>query len=133
MTTAIDKSNTTERVGFEKANQPLSTTVNHIRVGEHHDKVRVVMDLSDAVDYRIERSSDGKEVIVILPDAEWGAVKRSGMSKTSVISGFETEARRVDGIQLRLLAKDRMIVDKDGLLPPQYGRGYRIYIDLMAD
>jgi len=91
------------------------------------------MDLSADTDYRIVRNEDGKEVLVILPDVAWDAVKRWGDDNMLVLSGFKAEALSGGGVQLRLLGKDKISVHKEGVLAPQYGRGYRLYIDLVSD
>lgn len=105
-------------------------TVKDIRVGEHPDKVRLVLDLSAPIDYKIEEGDTGLIVLIDLPGSDWQAKAADDLNNSRVLKGFSTEALPDGGTRLILKAREQMTVKDHELLPEDDGQGNRLYIDL---
>lgn len=105
--------------------------VERVRIGEHPDRVRLVLDLSAPAHYIIDSKDDGGTILVALPDSAWNAEREGrGGKNAKILEGWLAESYAEGGTWLRLRARDRMAVTASGILPPDESGGYRIYIDL---
>ncbi len=108
--------------------------VSQMRLGEHPDKTRLVLDLSGEVNYTTEIDSSGKFLTVELPHAGWRTATRSVL-ESSLIAGYTAErSENGDGTKLRLeLKKPVKIIGAAALSPDvRAGRPHRIYFDIRA-
>ncbi len=108
----------------------LAAFVKRVRIGEHPNKVRLVLELSGAVQYNLTSSEDGTVVLVDLPHVAWDAIQHWRATSTPVLQSFSTEALAGGGARLTLKARHSMSVGLNGVLGPKSGRGHRLYIDL---
>lgn len=105
--------------------------VNNIRLGQHPDHTRLVIDFSEAADYQLTPSADGRNLIIDLPGStsapNMADVKANGIIER--VSRFE----RADGPGFRLVLdmQDPAAVSADFVLPPQDGLPFRLVIDLV--
>lgn len=104
--------------------------VEAVRIGEHPDKIRFVLDLSVMADYMLEESAEGYIIMLDLPNSRFEAAARATYPYNQILQGYETENLPQGGTRIILRARDRMTVidafkiDKKGGQPP------RIVIDL---
>ncbi len=63
----------------------LALSVNQVRFGAHPDKVRLVLDLSAATDFRVFALADPYRMVIDLPDFDW----RAGNASTTPSSGVK--------------------------------------------
>jgi N-acetylmuramoyl-L-alanine amidase len=115
--------------------------VRKIRIGEHPDKVRFVMELSEPIRFEIRSEGGGKEIIVDMPGVAWNAIRHWRAKETPIVAGFdaegvtrfETEALAGGGTRLRIIARSTMSVSQSGLVrpEPEEGQGDRLFIDLV--
>jgi hypothetical protein len=106
--------------------------VKGVRIGEHPDKVRLVLDLSGPVAYEVALADGDSVVTLDLPQAAWDAMKTWRSETTPVISSYEVEALPGGGTRLLITGRAKMIVADDGKLAPADGLGHRVFIDLQA-
>ncbi|MGZ9107347.1 MAG: carboxypeptidase regulatory-like domain-containing protein [Micavibrio sp.] len=113
--------------------QPVSpsASVQRVRIGEHPDSVRLVLDLSGSVPYRLITEEAGALIIVELPGTAWDAEPQWQSDSMPLLSAYETEALPEGGMRLKLVARDTMKAGANGILEPEGGQGYRLYIDLV--
>jgi hypothetical protein len=109
----------------------LSAFVKRVRIGEHPDTVRLVLDLSGPVVYRMGFADGGKTLNLDLPGVAWDAIPRWRGDATPVIESFETEALPEGGTRLVIRGKGSLASGLNGVLEPQNGQGYRLFLDLM--
>ncbi len=120
------------------------TFVGRVRIGEHPDKVRLVLDLSGTIKYQTSIIKGGKEIYIDMPDVAWNAIKHwrsrsSEMLKNIEVRGgiesFNTFALKSGGTRLHIIARDALQIKRSGVLAPdpRDGKGYRFYIDLVDE
>lgn len=108
-----------------------SVIVNRVRIGEHSDKVRLVMDLSGSIAYTFQSVDDGQEIYVDMPDISWDTMKKWRGDDTPVLKAFEIIELEDGGVRLVLKAHDKMRVGDHALLSPGEDKGHRLFIDLV--
>ena len=114
-----------------KTSHAPKTTVKKIRLGEHVDKTRVVMDLSSRAQYQTRLADDGRSLVVKLSNAAWTANKSWVSEFSPLVTSYQVtqdgDAQRIM-FQLRYPAE---LLTQD-ILPPQFGKGYRLVLDLQS-
>lgn len=123
----------------ESAGQPapfstdgnFSAVVHQVRIGEHPGRARLAMDLSaPALSYEFTPGDDANTLNVDLPGVAWDALRSLQDAANPVLTGYEVEALPAGGTRLILKGRGPLTVTKHGLLDPESGKGYRLYIDL---
>ena len=73
--------------------QALALNINEIRFGQHPDKTRMVLDLSEATDFRVFALSDPYRMVIDLPDFNWqvGTVYKPDSSGISSVRQGKVE------------------------------------------
>ena len=61
-----------------KATANVSAQITDVRVGNHKNKTRLVLDVTKPVDLRYEVSADGNAVFIDLPRIKWSADQFKG-------------------------------------------------------
>lgn len=126
------KEKTTLEPAPHSSDGAYKTIVKGVRIGEHPDKVRLVLDLSGPATYEVQ--AEGDNVVVIdLPDTAWDALKLWHSDTNPVIADFTTHAREGGGSQLRISGRGRLKATQHAALAPADGLGYRLFIDLAGD
>lgn len=59
-----------------------------LRLGEHPDKSRIVLDLSDEIPYSLFTLADPYRIVIDLPEVAWSAKSRSARSTIGLVSGY---------------------------------------------
>lgn len=108
-----------------------SVIVNRVRIGEHSDKVRLVLDLSGSIAYTFQEVDEGQEIYLDMPGAAWDALKNWRGDKTPVLKSFEAQSLPDGGVRLILKARATMDIGDHALLPPSGDKGHRLFIDLV--
>lgn len=105
--------------------------VQRVRIGEHPDRIRLVLDLSGPVQYTLEAQPGGTQIRVDLPGVAWDAMRTWQGKTTPVLAGYAVEALPDGkGTRLILTAHGTISAGLNGVLPPEEGQGYRLYLDL---
>lgn len=111
----------------------LSAVVYRVRIGEHPDKVRFVMELSGPVSAEIS-AENNSEILVDLPGAAWDALTSQKFKPGSLLESFISEAlvdekESIIGTRLRLRSEQAIAADGQGLLLPEKQFGHRLFVD----
>ena len=108
----------------------LSAFVKRVRIGEHPDKVRLVLDLSGPIVYSMGFADGGKTMHIDLPGVAWDAMRIWRGSHTPVIESYEVQALAGGGTRLVIHGRGPIASGLNGVLKPADGQSYRLYIDL---
>lgn len=111
----------------------ISSVVQRVRIGEHPDSIRLVLDLSGPAQYNLTRQNAGQVLWVDLPDVAWTATRSWQGASTPVLSGFTAEDLEGGGTRLILNGRGVISSPLNGILKPDEGMGYRLYIDISPD
>ena len=112
-----------------KPNGPLPVVMS-ARIGEHEDRTRLVIELSDPVNLRAFALANPDRVVIDMPQVSWrlGAPPRPsgfGPVKSYRYGQFRTgNSRMVIDLNSPVTVSDALV------LPPSSGFGYRVVIDL---
>lgn len=104
--------------------------VKNVRLGHHSDYTRVVLDLSEPVEFEIFTLADPYRVVVDLPEMTWAADSSSFKVRAGVVSGLRFGLFQPGNSRLVLDADGPVDVRQAFILPPGHGRGHRFVIDL---
>ena len=63
-------------------------TVENIRIGQHPDKIRIVMDVSKTLDFKVFSLADPYRVVVDLPEVTFSRDARPKTKRLKAIKGF---------------------------------------------
>jgi hypothetical protein len=103
------------------------SSVSAVRVGDHPDKTRVVLDLTARADFNVSLENKNKTLVVEMPGADWSAVKPYDAMSAALVAGWHVEG---DKLKLDLLYPSA--VKSKSLVPPKGATGYRLVIDLFS-
>ena len=103
--------------------------IRSIRLGQHPNKERVVMDLSGPLAYTISRDVQNGLVTIDMPTASSSAPSRWSASKAGLVNHYRTETLE-QGVRLILSVQNGARVGASGLLKPYAGKPQRLYIDI---
>jgi N-acetylmuramoyl-L-alanine amidase len=105
--------------------------VNQIRVAQHSDHTRLVLDLSDKVDFAVFTLADPYRVVVDFPEMTWKIDPALAQNGVGLMKGFRFGLYRPGHSRMVIdLAKPAAIANKF-LLPPEGLRRYRLVLDLV--
>lgn len=101
------------------------TTVKALRIGDHKDKTRVVLDVTTKPAYKVSMAEDGRQLVVALPGAEWPIQKTWEAKDGDLISHY---AYGDETVYLALMSKSKIL--SQSVIPGEGGHGYRLVIDI---
>ncbi len=106
--------------------------VTALRVGEHPDKTRFVIEVTEAVDYTIFALADPYRLVIDLPGAVWRNHPEANPGARGLIHGYRYGpfTQGVSRIVLDLTGPVRVV--RDFVLAPKEGHAHRVVIDLGA-
>ncbi|WP_422367491.1 N-acetylmuramoyl-L-alanine amidase [Pelagibius sp.] len=103
--------------------------VSELRIGQHPDKMRLVLELSEEPTYRVFTLPDPYRVVIDLPDLDW---------RPSAAPKVPTGVIRDLRFGLFAPGRSRVVLDADApvrlsgvfVLPPVDGHAYRLVVDI---
>lgn len=104
--------------------------VEAVRIGQHPDKVRMVMDLSAPTDYVLNYDPDSNSIFVEMPYASWGARESWQAKSGNLLDNYKAETLPSGGRRLILGVKDGIEIAASGLLKANGDKKDRLYIDI---
>ncbi len=107
-----------------------SSIVEAVRIGEHPDKIRIVMDLSAPISYALNYDPSSNSVFVEIPYVTWAAKGSWKSTSASILSNYQVEKIPSGGVRLILGVQDGVEIGGSGLLEAQAGKKDRLYIDI---
>ena len=107
--------------------QPM---VMSARIGEHEDRTRLVIELSDPVNLRTFTLTDPDRVVVDMPEVQWKLGAPPKPSGFGSVKSYRYGVFR-KGNSRMVIDLNRPVTGSDTLvIPPSAGSGYRVVIDL---
>jgi len=108
-----------------------AASVENVRLGQHGERTRIVLDISEPVDFQVFSLADPYRIVVDLPEMAWNASSASFQVRAGAISGLRFGLFKPGNSRLVLDASSPVLVDKAFLLAPNDGGGHRFVIDLV--
>ena len=100
------------------------------RIGEHPDRTRFVVELSDPVDMRTFTLTSPNRVVIDMPAVQWRLEGPPRPSGHGAVKSYRYGLFR-PGNSRFVIDLDQPVIVSDALvLPPENGFGYRVVIDL---
>ncbi|HEY0282195.1 MAG TPA: AMIN domain-containing protein, partial [Rhizomicrobium sp.] len=100
------------------------------RIGEHPDRTRFVVELSDPVDIRTFTLSSPNRVVIDLPAVQWRLEGPPRPSGHGAVKSYRYGLFRPGNSRFVIDLEKPVIVSDILVLPPERGFGYRVVIDL---
>ncbi len=129
------KIKTSNRVPPDKPAALVQTSglvAQNLRVGEHADKVRLVLDTNKQTEYSIDLDNDENLIIVELPKAKWIGKNAQNFASSKLIESYSVEPlNQGKGSMIIIsLKKGTEIIRQRRLSPDGSSAYHRIYFDL---
>jgi len=105
--------------------------VTDVRTGVHTDMTRLVLDVSDKVNYRIFVLDNPYRIVVDLPEVAW-QVKADQVQYRGLIKGMRFGLFEAGTSRVVIDTKGPVKVRQAFLLPPRANFGFRFVIDMSA-
>ncbi len=113
--------------------QAPSAVVRQVRVGEHPDKTRIVLDASDNVAFSYDLDNDSHSLIIKMPAAGWTAPVQAGVANSPLIQSWKAVPDGKGGaimtISLRRAVK---VLSAETLSAAENDNQPRIVVDLAS-
>src|SRR5512135_637879 len=114
-------------VGFAT---PSPAKVTAVRIGEHPGMTRLVLELTDSVDYRVFMLADPNRVVIDLPEVSWEATPLKEGTYIGLIKGYRYGLFSPGTFRVVLDVGGPVQVQSSRILEPQEGHGPRLILDL---
>ena len=103
---------------------------NAVRLGEHPEHTRFVLELTESVDYRLFTLADPYRIIIELPDIDWRLPQKAGIKGAGLVKSYRYGlfGKSRSRVVLDLFQPAR--VKAQFLLPPENGKPARLVLDL---
>ncbi|MBU0859020.1 MAG: carboxypeptidase regulatory-like domain-containing protein, partial [Alphaproteobacteria bacterium] len=131
-TPSVPNIQTSQPAPSSSSGDAFKAVVKKVRIGEHPDKLRLVLDLSATATYSVTPDGDGMGLTVNLPATAWDALRSWRSDTTPVMQSYSVEALPEGGTVWRIEGRGKIAAVLHGVLPPADGKGYRLFIDLQA-
>lgn len=100
------------------------------RVGEHEDRTRFVVELSDPVKLRVFTLSDPDRVVIDLPEVLWALKAPDRPSGKGAVKSYRYGLFRPGNSRFVIDLNTPVSAAEPMILPPEGGFGYRVVLDL---
>ena len=104
-----------------------------IRIGEHPDKTRIVLDASGKPQYSYDLDNNEKIFIVELPGTGWTATAQQTFSSSPLLQSYRTDSLNGNGTRLIIQLKKAASVAYSSKIGGKQAGQERIVIDLAPD
>lgn len=131
-TTAKTMAKPSSSKGFVKKSAPANTgqpVVYDLRVGEHSDKTRIVMDVNAKTGFSVDIDNTERIMVVDLPNAGWSDKMSQSFGKSPFISSYKVEPSDNGHIVIFQLKKNARVGYKADLKGFE-GTSRRLVIDV---
>lgn len=103
---ALDQQKTSKAVSQKsEAQKPISAAISAVRVGEHADKTRIVLESSTPLSYTTDVDNAEKIVLIDLKSTGWNADQERKFSNSPFVSSYAVQADGAGGQRLVLTLK----------------------------
>lgn len=105
--------------------------VTDLRVGQHPDKVRFVLDLTDHIDFFIFQLPDPYRVVIDLPQVSFDLPEDGRSRRVGAISGWRYGLFEPGTSRVVIDATAPVAIKSSFILPPSGSYGHRLVVDLV--
>jgi N-acetylmuramoyl-L-alanine amidase len=112
------------------APQPREAVVMGTRIGEHQDRARFVIELSEPVEMRSFTLANPNRVVIDMPSVRWALNGPPRPGGSGVVRSYRYGAFRPGNARFVIDLNQPVNVAEPMVLPPEKGSGYRVVIDL---
>jgi N-acetylmuramoyl-L-alanine amidase len=106
------------------------TDVTDLRVGQHPDKVRFVLDLTNQADFLVFLLPDPYRIVIDLPQMNFNLPDDGRSRRVGAITGWRYGLFEPGTSRVVIDASAPMIVKAAFILPPSGSNGHRLVVDL---
>ncbi len=110
-----------------------ATVVSGMRIGEHGDKTRLVLDVTGATEYKTDINAAEKKLLITLPGAGWAGKESVSGLKSPLVSGWTAAAGAAGGVVVTVSLKSEARVVSHERLKAEGSSPARIVLDIAAD
>lgn len=107
-----------------------TATVKGLRVGEHPDKTRLVLDLSNNVAFRQDLDNNEHILMIELPGAGWSGPLQQQFARSPLVSAYQATPDGQGGTHLAVQLRKPAKVASTQSLAAEPGKPPRIVIDI---
>lgn len=107
-------------------------TVLQMRIGEHSDKTRLVLDVNRHFQFSYDLDNDSRILLINLPDTAWAAQVSQTLSDSPLIQSYTAQDNGNDGTNLAIQLKQPVQVLWSDTLMPMGDQTHRIVMDLAS-
>jgi N-acetylmuramoyl-L-alanine amidase len=100
------------------------------RIGEHQDRTRLVIELSDPVNLRAFALANPDRVVIDMPEVSWRLGAPPRPSGFGPVKSYRYGQFRIGNSRMVIDLNSPVMVSDALVLPPSSGFGYRVVIDL---
>lgn len=133
MTTAPEKVAPAAAATEAPPSSGLASAVTALRIGEHPDKTRLVLDMDAAAKptFKYDVDHDEKLLLIDLPSSAWEG-KTTGRPNSPLVSGWDVQKGASGGSTLAIqLKKDARVLSSE-FLKAEGGEGARLVLDIAS-
>ncbi|HEY2071338.1 MAG TPA: N-acetylmuramoyl-L-alanine amidase [Rhizomicrobium sp.] len=113
------------------AKPPASTPiVLNARIGEHEDRTRFVIEVSDPMDVRVFTLSNPDRVVIDMPEVLWRLSGPQKPNGTGAVKSYRYGLYRPGDSRFVIDLNSPATASQPMILPPEGGYGYRVVVDL---
>lgn len=108
-----------------------ATGVTDLRVGQHPDKIRFVLDLTDRVDFFIFQLPDPYRIVIDLPQVSFDVPGDGQSRRVGAIEGWRYGLFEPGTSRVVIDASAPLAIKASFILPPSGSNGHRLVVDLV--
>ncbi|HEX4301650.1 MAG TPA: N-acetylmuramoyl-L-alanine amidase [Rhizomicrobium sp.] len=101
------------------------------RIGEHADRTRFIVEISDPVAMRVFTLANPNRVVIDMPAVQWHLDDAPRPTGTGAVKGYRYGLFRPGNSRFVIDLNKPMSATPPKVLPPSGGYGYRVVIDLL--
>jgi N-acetylmuramoyl-L-alanine amidase len=106
------------------------TVASDFRLGTHSEKTRLVIELSNEVEYRAFALANPDRIVIDLPEIDWRMRPGSAVRAAGIVEGFRFGLVRPGTSRVVLDLKRPGYIKGAFFLPPRDGKMYRFVLDM---
>jgi hypothetical protein len=112
------------------AEKPGGLSIQDVRLGEHSDATRIVMDATGRASYHYDLDNEENLLVIELPGAAWKAASKQNFASSPLVKSYSTQAMDNGGTRVIVQLKKPTRVVYETTLAAGGGEPWRIVLDL---
>jgi len=117
-------------IAASAASAAAAPGVTNLRVGQHPDKIRLVLDLTDRLDFFVFQLADPYRIVIDLPEVGFDLPSDSGTRPVGAITGWRFGLFEPGTSRVVIDATAPLAVKAAFILPPSGSQRHRLVVDL---